>query len=137
MHNKTAGAAFIALLACVLADQASAQGPGTQFNSGAGDLKQISSLLEEFRQDIIHKDGYVLTKLVLNPMCSFIPSTTRSRLITLANITPSSTGSARALWMDLRDSWLNRRTHSKRLVNDKVTNSGVEHWLVFSENYPH
>jgi hypothetical protein len=24
-------------------------------------------VLEEFRQDIIHKDGYALTKLVLNP----------------------------------------------------------------------
>jgi hypothetical protein len=36
-------------------------------NPNADDLAKISSVLEEFRQDIIHKDGYAITKLMLNP----------------------------------------------------------------------
>jgi len=42
-------------------------GAGPEFKSNADDLTEIRSVLEEFRQDIIHKDGYALTKLVLNP----------------------------------------------------------------------
>ena len=61
MHKRKAGAAFIALLACVLADQAFGQGSGPKLNSSADDLTKISSLLEEFRLDIIHKDSYALT----------------------------------------------------------------------------
>src|ERR1700691_4821616 len=71
MNKKRAGAVFLALLMCGLASQASAQGPEPNFNSNADDLTKIRSLLEEFRQDIIHKDGYALTKLVLNPNVLF------------------------------------------------------------------
>ena len=67
MPKKNAGVVFILLLTCVLAGQALAQGPEIKFNSNADDLTKIRSVLEEFRQDIIHKDGYALTKLMLNP----------------------------------------------------------------------
>ena len=66
MSKKRTGAVFLALLMCGLASQASAQGPEPKFNSNADDLTNIRSLLEEFRQDIIHKDGHAITKLMLN-----------------------------------------------------------------------
>ena len=66
MNKKKAGVAFIALLTCALAGQALAQGPEIEFKSNADDLTKIRSVLVEFRQDIIHKDGYALTKLMLN-----------------------------------------------------------------------
>jgi ketosteroid isomerase-like protein len=53
------------LLTCALAGQALAQAPEKELNSD--DLTKIRRVLEEFRQDIIHKDGHALTKLVLNP----------------------------------------------------------------------
>ena len=65
MNKRKAGAAFIALLTFALAGQAFAQEP--ELKSNADDLTKIRSVLEEFRQDIIHKDGYALTKLMLNP----------------------------------------------------------------------
>ena len=67
MNKKNASVVFILLLTCVLAGQAFAQGSDTKFNSNAEDLTKIRGVLEEFRQDIIRKDGYALTKLVLNP----------------------------------------------------------------------
>src|SRR5579859_3033671 len=67
MNKKGMGAAFLALLMCGLASQASAQVSEPKFNSNADDLAKIRNLLEEFRQDIIHKDGYAITKLILNP----------------------------------------------------------------------
>src|SRR6267142_1882873 len=69
MNKKKAGVAFVVLLTCALAGQVSAQGP--EFKSNANDLAKIRSVLEEFRQDIIHKDGPALTKLVLNPAVLF------------------------------------------------------------------
>jgi hypothetical protein len=65
MNRKKACLAFIVLLTCALAGQALAQGP--EFKSNADDLAKISSVVEEFRQDIIHKDGYAITQLILNP----------------------------------------------------------------------
>lgn len=49
-----------------MAGQALAQASDIKFKSNADDLAKISSVVEEFRQDIIHKDGYALTKLILN-----------------------------------------------------------------------
>ena len=69
MNKKKAGVAFITLLTCALAGQALAQGP--EFNSNADDLAKITSVVEEFRQDVIHKDGSALTKLMLNPNVLF------------------------------------------------------------------
>ena len=114
MNKKRAGAVFVALLMCVLASQVSAQDAEPKFNSNADDLAKIRGVLEEFRQDIIRKDAYALTKLVLNPMCSFTIPTPRKRLIALAKLTLSSMGLARANSMDLRNSSLRRRTNSKR-----------------------
>src|SRR5215475_4621936 len=65
MSKKRMGAVLVALLMCGLASQA-AQAPEPKFNSNADDLTKIRGVLEEFRQDITHKDGYALTKLVLN-----------------------------------------------------------------------
>jgi hypothetical protein len=65
MNKKRLGAVFLALLMCGLVSQTSAQGP--EYKSNADDLAKIRSVLEEFRQDIIHKDGYAITKLILNP----------------------------------------------------------------------
>jgi hypothetical protein len=67
MNKKRMGAVFLALLICSLVSQASAQNAEPKFNSNGDDLTKIHGLLEEFRQDIIRKDGYALTKLVLNP----------------------------------------------------------------------
>ena len=71
MNKKKAGIAFIALLTCALAGQALAQGSEIEFKSNADDLTKIRSVVEEFRKDIIRKDGYALTKLVLNPNVLF------------------------------------------------------------------
>jgi hypothetical protein len=71
MNKKKAGLAFIALFALALAGQASAQGQEIEFKSNADDITKIRGVLEEFRQDIIHKDGYAITKLMLNPNVLF------------------------------------------------------------------
>jgi len=69
MNKQKAVVVFIALLTFAFAGQASAQGP--EFKSNADDLAKIRSVVEEFRQDIIHKDGSALTKLLLNPNVLF------------------------------------------------------------------
>jgi len=55
-------------------------GAGPEFKSNADDLAKIRSVLEEFRQDIIHKDGYALTKLVLNPDVLFHHTNTQEEI---------------------------------------------------------
>jgi ketosteroid isomerase-like protein len=67
MNKKKAVVAFIALLTWALAGQALAQGQELELKSNADDLAKIRGVVEEFRQEIIHKDAYALTKLVLNP----------------------------------------------------------------------
>src|SRR5438874_11900529 len=71
MNKKKAGAVLVVLLTCGLIAQAFAQGQEPKFNSNADDIRKISSLVEEFRQDIIHKDGYALAKLMLYPSVLF------------------------------------------------------------------
>src|SRR5262252_1098008 len=82
MNKNRTGAVFLALLmcGCGLASQGSAQGPEPKFNSNADDLTKIRSLLEEFRQDIIRKDGYALTKLALNPNVLFHHTNTQEEI---------------------------------------------------------
>ena len=80
MNKKRTGAVFVALLVCGLASQASAQGPEAKFNSNADDLTQIRGVLDEFRQDIIRKDGYAITKLVLNPNVLFHHTNTQEEV---------------------------------------------------------
>ena len=66
MKEKTMSAVFVAFLMWGLASQVSAQYAEPKFNSNADDLAKIRGVLEEYRQDIIRKDGYAITKLVLN-----------------------------------------------------------------------
>ena len=61
MNKKRWGAVFLALLMCGLVSQASAQDAEPKFNSNGADITRIRGLLDEFRQDIIRKDGYALT----------------------------------------------------------------------------
>ena len=70
MSKKKAGAVLIMFLTCGLITQAFAQGE-PKFNSNADDIRKIGNLVEEFRQDIIHKDGDALKKLMLNPSVLF------------------------------------------------------------------
>src|SRR5215475_10649249 len=71
MNKKKAGAVFAVLLTCGLTAQAFAQNAEPKFNPNADDITKIGNLLEEFRQDIIRKDGYALKKLMLNPNVLF------------------------------------------------------------------
>ena len=80
MNKKRMGTVFLALLMCGLVSQASAQAPEPKFNSNADDLATIRGVLEEFRQDIIRKDGYALTKLVLNPDVLFHHTNTQEEI---------------------------------------------------------
>src|SRR5215831_2198746 len=99
--NKKAGAVFIVLLACGLITQAFAQRQELKFNSNPDDIAKIGDLLERFRQDIIHKDGYALTKLMLYPNVLFHSIDDQESVDTLGNLTLSSMGLARAHSMDL------------------------------------
>ena len=80
MNKRKAGLVFIALITCALAGQALAQGQEIEFKSNADDLAKIRSVLEEFRQDIIHKDGYAITKLMLNPNVLFHHTNTQEEI---------------------------------------------------------
>jgi hypothetical protein len=71
MNKKRKLGVFLALLICRLASHVSAQDAEPKFNSNADDLAQIRGVLEEYRQDIIRKDGYAITKLMLNPNVLF------------------------------------------------------------------
>jgi hypothetical protein len=150
MNKKKAGVAFIALLTCALAGQALAQGP--EFKSNGDDLAKISSVVEEFRQDIIHKDGYALTKLMLNPDVLFhhinnqeeVDSARKynaqfdgvgpSQLDGFAKLLATSKDKLEEKFYNIeirQDGVLGLVTFNYDVrVNDKVTNSGVEHWQV-------
>jgi len=80
MNKKRMGAVFLALLICGLVSQASAQNAEPKFNFNGDDLTKIHGLLEEFRQDIIRKDGYAVTKLVLNPDVLFHHTNTQEAI---------------------------------------------------------
>jgi ketosteroid isomerase-like protein len=152
MNKKNAGAVFILLFTCVLAGQAFAQGSGIKFNSNADDLAKINSVLEEFRQDIVHKDGYALTKLVLNPNVLFHSVNSQEKVDSARKynarfdgIGPSALdGFAQFLATSkdkLEEKFHNIEIHQDGdlglvtfnydfLVNEKVSNFGVEHWIL-------
>ena len=148
--QKNAGVVFILVLTCVLAGQALAQGPEIEFNSNADDLTKIRSVLEEFRQDIIRKDGYALTKLMLNPNVLFhslddqeYVDSVRKYNAQFDGIDPSALDGFAKYLATTKDK-LEEKFHNTEirqdgnlglvtfnfdfLVNDKVTRSGVEHW---------
>jgi len=152
MNKNRTGAVFLALLmcGCGLASQGSAQGPEPQFNSNADDLTKIRSLLEEFRQDIIRKDGYALTKLVLNPDVLFHHANTQEEIDSARKynaqfdgIGPSQLDGFAQFLATTKDK-VEEKVHNIEIRqdgplalvtfnydfvdNDKVTNSGIEHW---------
>jgi hypothetical protein len=152
MNKKKAGVAFIVLLTCALAGQALAQGPGIEFKSNADDLAKISSVLEEFRQDIVHKDGYAITKLMLNPDVLFHHinnqeevDSARKYNAQFDGVGPSQLDGFAKLLATSKDK-LEERFHNIEIrqdgdlglvnfnydfvINDKVHHSGLEHWQV-------
>jgi hypothetical protein len=148
MNRKKACVVFIALLTCALAGQALAQGP--EYKSNADDLTKIRSVLEEFRQDIIHKDGYAITKLILNPDVLFhhinnqeeVDSARKynaqfdgvgpSQLDGFVKLLATSKDKLEEKFYNIeirQDGDLGLVTFNYDFViNDKVHHSGVEHW---------
>ena len=150
MNKRKAGVAFIVLLTCALAGQALAQGP--EFNSNADDLAQIRSVLEAFRQDVIHKDGYAITRLMLNPNVLFHHTNTQeeidgartynaqfdgigpSQLDGFAKLLATSKDKLEETFRNIeirQDGPLGLVTFNYDFViNDKVHHSGIEIWQV-------
>ena len=152
MNKKRTGAVLVALLMCSLAFQSSAQEAEPKFNSNADDLTKIRGVLEEFRQDIIRKDGYALTKLVLNPDVLFHHinnqeevDSARKTNAQFDGIGPSQLDGFAKLLATSKDK-LEERFRNIEIrqdgdlglvtfnydfvINDKVHHSGLEHWQV-------
>jgi len=146
------GTVFLALLMCGLVSQASAQDAEPKFNSNGDDLTKIRGVLEEFRQDIIRKDGYALTKLVLNPNVLFHHTNTQGEIDSARKynaqfdgIGPSQLdGFAKFLATSkdkLEEKFRNIEIRQDGplglvtlnydfVINDKIQNSGLEVWQV-------
>jgi len=152
MSNRRAAAVFIMLLTCGLITQASAQGRDLKFNSNAEDITKIGNLLEAFRQDIIHKDGNALTMLMLNPHVLFHAignqeSVDKARKLDAEfdGIGPSALDGFAAFLSTSKDN-IEEKVGNVEIrqdgdlglvtfnydfvINDKVANSGLEHWQV-------
>ena len=152
MNKKRMGTVFLALLMCGLVSQASAQDAEPKFNSNVDDLTQIRGVLEEFRQDIIRKDGYALTKLVLNPNVLFHHTNTQEEVDSARKLNAQFDGIGPSQFdgfveflatskdkveeklhnIEIRqDGPLGLVTFNYDFVeNGEVTNSGIEHWQV-------
>jgi ketosteroid isomerase-like protein len=148
MNKKKVVVVFIALLTCALAGKALAQGP--EYKSKADDLKNIRSVLEDFRQNIIHKDGSAITKLMLNPDVLFhhinnqeevdgarkqnaqFDGVGPSQLDGFVKFLATSKDKLEERFRNIeirQDGPLGLVTFNYAFViNDKVTNSGIEHW---------
>jgi hypothetical protein len=152
MNKKRMGAVFLALLISGLVSQASAQNAEPKFNSNGDDLMKIRGVLEEFRQDIIHKDGYALTKLLLNPNVLFHHTNTQEEIDSARKynaqfdgIGPSQLDGFAKLLATSKDK-LEERFRNIEIrqdgplglvtfnydfvINDKVHHSGLEVWQV-------
>jgi ketosteroid isomerase-like protein len=150
MNKKKEVVVFIALL--TFGGQALAQGQEIEFKSNADDLTKIRSVLEEFRQDVIHKDAYALTKLMLNPNVLFhsidnqeAVDSARKYNARFDGIGPSALDGFAKFLSTSKDK-LEEKFHNIEIrqdgdlglvtfnydfvINDIVTNSGVEHWEV-------
>ena len=152
MKKKRMSAVFVALLMWALASQVSAQVAEPKFNSNADDLAKIRDVLEEYRQDIIRKDGYAITKLVLNHNVLFHHINTqeeidsaRKRNAQFDGIGPSHLDELVEIFATSKDKLEGKLQNIEIrqdgplglvtcnydfVINDKVTNSGVEHWQV-------
>ena len=152
MNRMSIGTVFLALLMCGLLSQASAPDAEPTFNSNGDDLRKIRGVLEEFRQDIIRKDAYALTKLVLNPDVLFHHTNTQeeidsarkynaqfdgigpSQLDGFARFLATSKDKLEERFRNIairQDGPLGLVTFNYEFViNDKVHNSGLEVWQV-------
>ena len=152
MNKKKAGAVFIVLLTCGLITQAFAPGQEPKFNSNADDIKKINNLVEEFRQDIIRKDGNAITKLMLHPNVLFHSidnqeSVDNARKLNAQfdGIGPSALDGFVTLLATSKDKLEEtfQNTEIRQdgdlglvtmnydfLINDKIHHSGLEHWQV-------
>ena len=150
MNKKKACVAFIALLTCALAGQALAQGQELELKSNADDLAKIRGVLEEFRQDIIRKDGYAITKLMLNPNVLFHKIDDQKEVDSARKINAQFDGigpsqlDGFAKFLSTSKDKLEEKFHNIEIrqdgplglatfnydfvINDKVTNSGLETW---------
>jgi hypothetical protein len=152
MNPKIMGAVLVALLMCGFASQLAATDAEPKFNSNGDDTAKIRGVLEEFRQDIIRKDGYALTKLVLNPDVLFHHTNTQeeidsarkynaqfdgigpSQLDGFAKLLATSKDKLEERFRDIeirQDGPLGLVTFTYDFViNDKVHHSGLEVWQV-------
>ena len=152
MNKKKAGAVFAVLLTCGLTAQAFAQGQEPKFNSNADDITKIGNLLEEFRQDIIRKDGNALKKLMLHPNVVFHSidnqeSVDNARKLNAQfdGIGPSALDGFVTLLATSKDKLEERfqdveirqdgdlglvTFNYEFVINDKIHHSGLEHWQV-------
>jgi ketosteroid isomerase-like protein len=152
MNTTKGGAVLIVFLTCGLITQAFAQGKELKFNSNADDIAKIGNLLEEFRQDIIRKDGYALTKLMLHPNVLFHSienqesvDSARKRNAQFDGIGPSALDGFVTLLATSKDkleeTFQNIEIRQDGdlglvtfnydvLINDKIHHSGLEHWQV-------
>jgi len=152
MNNVRTCAGFIAVLICCFASHASAHDAEPKFNSNGDDITRIRGLLDEFRQDIIRKDGYALTKLVLNPDVLFHHTNTQEEIDSARKynaqfdgIGPSQLDGFAKLLATSKDK-LEERFRNIEIrqdgplglvtfnydfvINDKVHHSGLEVWQV-------
>ena len=148
MNKKKAVVVFVALLTCALAGRALAEGP--EYKSNADDLRKIRGVLEEFRQDILHKDGYAITKLILNPDVLFHHINTQEEVDSARKsnaqfdgVGPSQLDGFVKLLATSKDK-LDEKFYNIEIrqdgdlglvtfnydfvINDKVHHSGIEHW---------
>jgi hypothetical protein len=152
MNKKKARAVFVVLLACGLITQAFAQGQELKFNSNADDITKIGNLVEEYRQDVVRKDGYAITKLVLNHNVLFHRINTQeeiesarkrnaqfdgigpSHLDELVEIFATTKDKLEGIFQNIeirQDGPLGLVTFNyDLLINDKIDHSGIEHWQV-------
>lgn len=152
MSKTRAGAASIILLTCGLISRASAQGGELKVHSNPDDIRKIGNLLEEFRQDIVRKDPYALTKLMLHPNVLFhsidsqewVDNARRlnaqfdgigpSALDGFVTLLATSKDKLDETFQNIeirQDGDLGLVTFNYDFViNDKVHHSGLEHWQV-------
>ena len=139
-----------AIVAFALAGQALAQAP--EYKSNAEDLPKIRGVVEEFRQDVIRKDGYAITKLILNPNVLFHHINNQEEIdgarkqnAQFDGVGPSQLDGFVKFLATSKDK-LEEKFYSIEIrqdgdlglvtfnydfvINDKVQNSGLEHWQV-------
>src|SRR5690348_9518139 len=152
MDKRRTGVVLVVLLMCSLAFQSWAQDAESKFKSNADDVTKIRAVLEEFRQDILRKDGHALTKLVVNPDVLFHHTNTQEEIDSARRynaqfdgIGPSQLDGFAKLLATSKDK-LDERFRNIEIrqdgplglvtfdydfvINDKVHHSGLEHWQV-------